>query len=361
MTAMDFRQYQSITINGALYTKETIDQVPDYDQGSLRGFLKDWMSDHPEITVQTSGSTGVPKSMQVAKNAMLVSADRTLNFFGLAPEMTALLCLPTSFIAGKMMVVRALLGQLRLITTPPSGRPLQDLSTNVDLAAFTPMQMLNELKVAQPKLRHLKNVLIGGGKVDAQLDRMLQNQPFSAYETYGMTETLSHIALRRINGIGRQSAFVPLENVRIHTDPRGCLTLDASGITEGSMVTNDLAAIQPDGTFIILGRADHIINSGGIKISPETLEDQIRHLLTVPFILSAIDHETLGQQIVLVTEGEPAHADTLLYQIKPLLPQYQYPKHLYTLPLFPKTESGKIKRHDLTMALKKKHPFYSCQ
>lgn len=358
---MDFRQYRSITINGALYTQASVDQIPDYDKDSLRCFLKDWMSDHPTITVQTSGSTGDPKSMQVAKDAMLASADRTLNFFGLKPGMTALLCLPTSFIAGKMMVVRALLGQLNLITTPPSGRPLQGLSTDIDLAAFTPMQMLNELKEAHPKLHLLKNVLIGGGKVDAQLDRMLQSQPFAAYETYGMTETLSHIALRGINGIARQSAFVPLDKVRIHTDPRGCLTLEASGVTNGVIVTNDLAAINPDGTFVILGRADHIINSGGIKISPEILEDQIRHLLMVPFVLSAIDHETLGQQIVLVIEGQPPHADVLLDKIKALLPQYQYPKRLYSLTQFPKTESGKIKRHELNMAIKKKHPLYICQ
>lgn len=358
---MDFRLYRSITINGKHYTKDSLDRVPDYDQDSLRGFLQEWMSDSPEITVQTSGSTGAPKSMQVTKNAMLASAQRTLHFFGLKPKMTALLCLPTSFIAGKMMVVRALLGQLRLITTLPSGRPLQNLSTDIDLAAFTPMQMLNELKVAQPKLHHLRNVLIGGGKVDTQLDRMLQNQSFAAYETYGMTETLSHIALRRINGAGRQSAFVPLQNVHIQSDPRGCLTLSAKGITEGSIVTNDLVLIEPDGTFVILGRADHIINSGGIKISPEIQEDKIRHLISVPFVLSAIDHETLGQQVVLVTEGEPANAETLLYQIKPLLAKFESPRHLYTLPLFPKTESGKVKRHDLAKALKMKHPIHSCQ
>ncbi len=357
---MDFRHYQSITINGELYTKETLDQIPDYDKDSLKRFLQEWMNDHPEITVHTSGSTGAPKSIPVAKNAMLASAHRTLRFFELKPGMTALLCLPTSFIAGKMMVVRALFGHLKLITSPPSGHPLQGLSTHIDLAAFTPMQLLNELKATHPKLHHLKNALIGGGKVDAQLDRMLQSQPFAAYETYGMTETLSHIALRRINGLGRQSAFVPLENVSIQTDTRGCLTLDAVGITDSTIITNDLAKIQQDGTFIILGRADHVINSGGIKISPEILEDKIRHLVTVPFIISAISHQILGQQVVLVTEGEPAQGDTLLSRIKVLLPKFQYPKHLYLIPHFPTTESGKIKRHALSLALKKMHPTYSC-
>ncbi|GAO31451.1 AMP-binding protein [Geofilum rubicundum] len=358
---MDFRQYRTLSINRENYSDETIDQLPDFDKDSLRHFLKDWMNEQPEITVQTSGSTGVPKSMQVSKNAMLASARRTLRFFELKPGMTALLCLPTSFIAGKMMVIRALLGQLKLITAPPSGHPLQNLNTDIDLAAFTPMQMLNELNNSSPRLHHLKRVIIGGGKVNAQLDRMLQNQTFAAYETYGMTETLSHIALRRINGSERQSAFVPLENVSIHTDPRGCLALDATGITKGTIVTNDLAEIHSDGTFVILGRSDHIINSGGLKISPEILEEKIRHLITVPFVISAVDHDSLGQQVVLVTQGEPAQSDILLNQIKPLLPPHQFPKHLYTLPHFPKTESGKIKRHALIASLKKKHPLYSCQ
>jgi o-succinylbenzoate---CoA ligase len=358
---MDFRQYRTISINGNNFSNENIDQLPDFDRDSLRQFLKDWMNEHPEITVRTSGSTGDPKSMQVSKNAMLASARRTLNFFGLKPEMTALLCLPTSYIAGKMMVVRALLGRLNLITAAPSGHPLQSLKTDIDLAAFTPMQILNELNNSHPGLHYLKSIIIGGGKVDARLNRMLQNHPFAAYETYGMTETLSHIALRRINGKDRQSAFVPLENVRIHADPRGCLAIEATGITNGTIITNDLATIHPDGTFVILGRADHIINSGGIKISPEILEDKIRHLLTVPFVISAIDHNTLGQQVVLVTQGEPAQSDNLLNQIKPLLPPYQFPRHLYTLPQLPKTESGKIERHTLISSLKKKHPLYSCQ
>jgi O-succinylbenzoic acid--CoA ligase len=357
---MDYRQYRTITINGKQYSDETIDQVPEFDKDSLRVFLQEWMSDHPEIKVQTSGSTGPPKSIHVAKNAMLASAYRTLRFFGLKPGMTALLCLPTSFIAAKMMVVRALLGQLNLITSPPSAHPLKGLSTDIDLAAFTPMQILNELNKAGHHLLHLKNVLIGGGKVDAQMDRMLQSQPFNAYETYGMTETLSHIALRRINGIGRQSAFVPLENVVIHSDHRGCLTLEATGITPGTIVTNDLTDIQSDGSFIIQGRADHIINSGGIKISPESIEDKIRHLITVPFVISAIEHDSLGQQLVLVTEGEPLQGNTLLNQIKHLLPKYQSPRHLYAMSHFPKTESGKTKRHAIAQAIKTIHPVSSC-
>jgi len=273
--------------------------------------------------------------------------------------MTALICLPTSYIAGKMMVVRAIMGQLNLITFPPSSHPLKLINTIIDFAAFTPMQIMNEIKMASPELKYLKKIIIGGGKVNALLDEMLQSQNFEAYETYGMTETLSHIALRRINGKNKQKAFMPLNNIKLLTDNRGCLTINIPDITKDFIISNDIAEILSDGSFIIKGRADNIINSGGIKISPEDLEEKIHHLLPMPFIFSSIKNENLGQQLVLVIEKETDFSAGLLIKIKNILPKHQAPKHIYVLNNFPRTTSGKIKRKQIESELETSNPIYT--
>jgi O-succinylbenzoic acid--CoA ligase len=271
----------SVFINGVKYSSSnvgTFDAIHLW-QKDLQSFLYAWFSDGSNITLQTSGSTGEPKMISVSKQAMVESAKRTLAFFNLKPNQSALLCLPVFFIAGKMMVVRALVGQLNLIAIAPSASPLKDLNETVDFAAFTPLQMMNELKqLNNSKLNLLRKVIIGGGAVGDELEVMLKHQPFEAYETYGMTETLTHVALRRINGPNPQKYFHPLNNVKLSCDERGCLMSDVSGVTDGLIVTNDFAEIQPDGSFCITGRIDNVINSGGLKIQPEKIEALIATL-----------------------------------------------------------------------------------
>ncbi|WP_026475109.1 AMP-binding protein [Alkaliflexus imshenetskii] len=340
----DNQTYHSIIINGKSYSATSITELSASGHQELSMFLSQWWNDSPSITVTTSGSTGTPKPIQVQKKSMLSSALRTIQFFELQPGMSALLCLPVSFIAGKMMVIRALAGRLNLITTEPSGHPLKNINQRIDFAAFTPMQMLNEIQSHSPRLHHLQKVIIGGGKVDETLDKLLQNMPFEAFETYGMTETLSHVALRQINGDRKQSSFVPLQGISTEKDARGCLILHVPDISEHKIVTNDLVIIHPDKSFNILGRVDNIINSGGIKISPERIEEKIRPLMDIPFVISAVSHPSLGQQVVLVMEYPPPNPTKLLEAIKTELEKFEIPARIYVLNPLPRTESGKIQR-----------------
>jgi len=344
------RNYRHIIINGVKYSCENIHELPLEPAPGLRAFLEEWWSPSHFIKLRTSGSTGKPKEIIVLKSAMVESARRTLNHFNLQPGMKALLCLPIEFIAGKMMVVRTIVGQLEMIAVPSSGQPLQNIDFEVDFAAFTPMQIYNEIKSASCKFHLLKKVIIGGGKVDATLDRLLQEQPFEAYETYGMTETLSHVAIRRINGAARQDSFFPMEDVIIGTDERGCLTLLLPGIIDKTLITNDLAEIRADGSFTIRGRADNVINSGGIKISPEAIEKKIESLLNIPFVISSIPDPRLGQMLVLVTEGAVANVHNLIPEFNKLLAKYEIPISIVTLEKFPRTASGKVKR-DIIMEI----------
>jgi O-succinylbenzoic acid--CoA ligase len=346
-------KFPHITINHITYPGDEVLELSEQLIGAdLKRFLADWYSDQSYIWVQTSGSTGTPKKMKVSKHAMMASARRTLKFFGLRAGMSALLCLPVSYIAGKMMVVRALVGELDLVSIEPSGHPLSSVSEAIDFAAFTSMQMINEIQSAGSHLSYLKKVIIGGGKVSEELDRQLQGQLFEAYETYGMTESLSHIALRCINGVNRQTAFEPLDGVKIQADDRGCLVATVDGITDEPIVTNDLLELRHDGSFIILGREDNVINSGGIKILPERVEMKIQHLFSQSILIASLPHEKLGQQIILVVEGEIADSEGLYEAIMNNVGKYERPAHIYTVPVFPRTTSGKIIRREVIQTLR---------
>ncbi|MDG5799944.1 AMP-binding protein [Marinilabiliaceae bacterium ANBcel2] len=315
-------------------------------QVELYAFIQQWLNLDQHITVQTSGSTGAPLKIKMPKSAMRASALRTLSYFELNTGMTSLLCLPTSFIAGKMQVVRAFVGGLKIIAVEPSSVPLLNVNEAIDFAAFTPMQMLEQLNYPDTsKLQLLKKVIIGGGKISSELDKMLQQQPFEAYETYGMTETLTHIAIRKINGNNPQNSFTPLKSVEISTDNRGCLQIKAPYITNQTIKTNDLATIFANGSFSITGRIDNIINSGGIKLSPERIEECIAHLIKLPFVISSIPHKTMGEQLVLVTEGELLTPENILNQIKKEVSKYEVPTAIINLKKLPRTISGKIQRN----------------
>jgi O-succinylbenzoic acid--CoA ligase len=296
----------------------------------------------------------------VSKQAMVESAKRTLAFFNLKPNQSALLCLPVSFIAGKMMVVRAIVEQLNLIAIAPSASPLKDLNETVGFAAFTPLQMMNELKqLNNSKLNFLRKVIIGGGAVGDELEVMLKHQPFEAYETYGMTETLTHVALRHINGPNPQKYFHPLTDVKLRCDKRGCLMVEVPGVTDGLIVTNDFADIQPDGSFCITGRIDNVINSGGLKIQPEKIEALIATLQLGEIYASAIEHNTLGEQLVLVTSQLNKSPVDLSHELEQILPRNVMPAALFLVDAFPKTESGKIQRKNLKKLIATLKPVYS--
>ena len=260
------------------------------------------------MEVKTSGSTGVPKRMRVEKCRMMNSARITCDFLGLKAGDTALLCMSTDYIAGKMMVVRAIERGLQLITVEPSGHPLagqKGLAPSIDFAAMVPLQVYNSLQVPEERerLRNIRHLIIGGGAIDEGLQAALKDFPNAVWSTYGMTETLSHIALRRLNGVGATDWYTPFEGVTLSQTEDGCLVIDAPAVHDGKLVTNDIAALRTDGSFRILGRKDNVICSGGIKIQMEEVERLLRPHLTIPYIITRAKDERLGEMVVLLMEG----------------------------------------------------------
>ncbi|MGM0377019.1 MAG: AMP-binding protein, partial [Bacteroidota bacterium] len=316
-------------------------EAPQWEKDLFR-FIEEWLEPSEYIRIPTSGSTGTPKMMRVSKRAMLRSAFNTIAFFKLHPGHSALLCLSCKFIAGKMMVVRALAGGLHLITAPVSGHPLQNSGKPVDFAAMTPLQMSNELQ--QPNNFFPSIVILGGSPVSRQLSKDLQDCPSRIWETYGMTETLSHVALRPVNGPDASGFFQPLKEVRLSLDERHCLVIEAEGITTRPVVTNDMAELHENGRFRIKGRIDNIINTGGIKVVPEEIEKTIAPYMPAPFFVSSVSHPVLGQELVIITEKEIPEEEKFLEKLKKILPSYHAPRRILVKTPLPRTETGKIIR-----------------
>lgn len=313
-------------------------------QQQVTDFIADWNSDSPTLYVQTSGSTGVPKKMEVRKIQMLESAKMTCRFFGLKKNDKALLCLPLQYIAGKMVVVRALYAELDLYAVEPSGHPLADTTVNFDFAAMIPLQVYNSLKIPEERerLSKIKHLIIGGGAIDEALERDLAGFPNAIYSTYGMTETLSHIALRRISGPEANLYYTPLPNVQLSLSEDSTLIINAPLVADKTLITNDIAELRTDGTFRILGRRDNVINSGGIKIQIEEVERIIRPYIMGNFAISCIPHPKLGEAVVLLIEEE---SDIIIKdKIEQLLPRYQHPLHICFVSAIPLTGNGKPER-----------------
>ncbi|MFA7044040.1 MAG: AMP-binding protein [Bacteroidales bacterium] len=311
-------------------------------------FLQNWFDASEIMTIQTSGSTGKPKPMVVRKKYMMQSACITCDFFGLKPLDKILLCMPLSFIAGKMMVVRALVAGLDIYPVPPTGHPLKKTSLNLKFASMVPLQIFNSLQMpAETKrLQDTGVLLIGGGVINPALEEALKKFPNPVYASYGMAETVSHIALRRINGSTASLNFTPLPSVKLTLSEEGTLVIEAPLVCERLLYTNDTAELYPDGTFRILGRKDNVINTGGLKVQTETLEAILSTFIHVPFAVSSQPDAKFGEIIVLAVEQ--AIDET---QLTAHLPAYQIPKKIIVLQTIPRTESGKIDRATLKRVL----------
>ena len=316
----------------------------------MNSFLEEWNNGLPYVEVKTSGSTGVPKRMRVEKCRMMNSARVTCDFLGLKAGDSALLCMSTDYIAGKMMVVRAIERGLQLITVEPRGHPLarqKGLVPSIDFAAMVPLQVYNSLQVPEERerLRNIRHLIIGGGAIDEGLQAALKDFPNAVWSTYGMTETLSHIALRRLNGVGASDWYTPFEGVTLSQTEDGCLVIDAPAVHDGKLVTNDIAELRADGSFRILGRKDNVICSGGIKIQMEEVERLLRPHLTIPYIITRAKDERLGEMVVLLKEG--GNADEVKAVCERVLPRYWQPRRFITLDHLPLTETGKPARYKI--------------
>lgn len=342
---------QTILIEDIPYSNWEIEMVRmnlPADNRSFRqelfSFLSEWFDSKPKLLVHTSGSTGRPKELWIEKESMMESACLTCSFLGLQKNDTALLCMPLRYIAGKMVVVRALVAGLNLLPAPPSGHPLKDMKEAPAFAAMIPMQVYNSLQVPEEKalLQQIKHLIIGGGAIEPQLAHELKDFPHAVWSTYGMTETLSHIALRRLNGPEASDWYTPFDNVHIRLSPEGTLIIHAPQVCEKELITNDIAEINDRLQFHILGRKDNTINSGGIKIQIEQVEAALKEHLHQPFLITSTPDEKFGEIIVLLLEGEvPDNIETICEQI---LPAYWRPKRIVPVFQIPLTETGKPDR-----------------
>lgn len=337
-------------LNGESYSNKKLQEVSNnlINSGNpfevfIGDFIIEFLSNSEIVTVSTSGSTGMPKQIQLQKTRMVNSALTTANYFGLSEGNSALLCLPCNFIAGKMMLVRAMVLGLELDYVESNSNPLQKVSKKYDFAAMIPLQAQNSIS----KLKLVHKLIIGGAPIDNELKSKLKKIETSIYETYGMTETITHIAVRKIGFPN----FITLPGVTVEKDKRDCLVINAPKINNEKVVTNDLVELVSNKEFQWLGRFDTIINSGGVKLIPEQIEKKLKQIIQKRFFIAGIPDETLGEKLVLVIEGKVDNLK-LITQISSVksLSKFEVPKAILSLEKFIKSDNGKVLRTETLTA-----------
>lgn len=309
-------------------------------------FIADFFDDSDIVIQKTSGTTGPAKEYALKKSAMVASAQITLDYLEIPVVSNALLCLPVDYIAGKMMIVRAIVGQLNLLLVEPSGIPVLNTRQNIALCAMVPMQAFNIFN-NYDMLQSLEVLLIGGAELRPELEEMLQSINIRVYETFGMTETYSHIALRKISGDDKEDCFIVLGGVEIKTDNRNCLVVKTEYL-EDEVVTNDIVELIDSKHFKWRGRYDNLINSGGKKIHPEVIEKQLEYQLLFPTAILGLEDEILGHKVVLVTEKKYCHDKEILEKrLREILPPHYVPKEIILVDEIPHSDTFKIDRKKL--------------
>ncbi len=308
----------------------------DEFEKSVGDFVLDWFDNKSYIEMNTSGTTGTPKLIRVDKQAMVNSAIATGDFFDLKPGDKVLHCLPTKYIAGKMMFVRGFILGLDVDFVAPSSHPMLQNDTKYDFVAMVPLQAQNSLS----ELKNVKKMIVGGAKMNNTLEKKLSKLKTEVYETYGMTETITHIAAKKIG----EETFSILPNIKISQDDRNCLVIDALKISNESIVTNDLVELVGENQFLFLGRIDNVINSGGIKLIPEKIEDKLSDKINSRFFVTGKLDAVLGEKLVIVIEGEQQILDDTIFDG---LDKYEKPKEVFYVSKFSETENGKIKRKEI--------------
>lgn len=304
-------------------------------QKPVGNFFLDWFDDKPYLEVKTSGTTGAPKLIRIDKQAMVNSALATGDFFELNPGDKALHCLPTNYIAGKMMFIRAFILGLDMDFVAPSANPLYNNDTFYDFAAMVPLQAKSSLA----GLKRVKKIIVGGAKINPDLEKQLMKVSTKVYETYGMTETITHIAAKLVG----EKAFTVLPEVTISYDDKNCLVIHAPRISDEVIVTNDLVELVNENQFKFIGRYDNVINSGGIKLIPEEIERKLFDKIEPRFFIAAKEDKELGEKVILVIEGEKLELENTLFDD---FDKYEKPKEVIFIPKFKETATGKIMRKE---------------
>ena len=328
-------------INGVCYSHhELVDVAYEFIKEGLPHeciigeFLLDWLDNNDFIEVKTSGSTGKPKVIKIKKQAMVESAIMTGDFFELSPGNKALHCLPSNFIAGKMMLVRAMILGLELDIVEPVSKPYFDLSKVYDFCAMIPLQLQNTINDCE----NIEIIIVGGAPISKDLVGLIQNMKANIFETYGMTETLTHIAVKQLNNFEAaepnnsnrpdNNHFKLLNNISISTDERSCLVIDAPKLSNRKIITNDVVKLHSEKTFEWLGRYDNVINSGGIKLFPEQIEAKLRDSINNRFFIASEDDKLLGEKVILIVEGD---SNSFNQDIFRALEKHEVPKTVYSL------------------------------
>lgn len=348
--------YSTLQINGRYYNREALlggdwlgtDQPKSNWHGSFKTFMLEWLDDKDFVIVKTSGSTGKPKQIRLFKERMVNSAKMTGQYFGFKQNDTALLCLPCDYIAGKMMIVRAFVWGMNLIPVTTQGNPLVEVNQNIDFAAMVPLQVTNVFEQSPNKFSFIKRLIIGGGKVDKQLLEKLQEINTDCYATYGMTETITHVAIKKLNKKNRSHYFEGLGNIFFSKDDRGCLVIQANHLAEKPVITNDLVQLKDTQAFEWLGRIDNVINTGGIKVFPEKIENQIADFLAQRFIITSLPDKKLENKVILLIEDTPwtkQKIKMLTDKLRSILSKFELPKEIHFLTSFIETPTKKIQRN----------------
>lgn len=355
----------NIHINGKYYDEEDILAGKNFPQDELLlkaiNIIRKWLNGEQLFQMKTSGSTGKPKTIDIHRRQIEASVNFTAQALKLQRNQVSLICLNLDYIAGFMMLIRGLALGMKMIVIPPNANPLQDLqdAENIDFTAMVPLQLQSILELPEhlASLNKMKKILVGGGPVHSEMIRKIQKLDCQVYGTYGMTETVSHIALRCLNGKNKQSWFQAFPEVIIDQDNRGCLTIQSILTNHQKLITNDRVELIDPHRFKWLGRIDNVINSGGIKIQIEPLEEKIASIFTKEgimndFLVSGFPDRKLGERVVLVVEGALEKDKTfLLSKLKQDLPPHHAPKDIIVLPHFQRTSTQKIDRKSIQKTL----------
>ena len=315
-------------------------------QQDIFEFILEWFDEKTYVQAKTSGSTGEPKSIQLEKEKMNQSAKMTGEFFNFKKGNTALLCLSPQFIAGKMMIVRALIWQMELICVKPDGHPLAILNQDIDFAAMIPLQVRNSIQKPS-QLNRIKTILIGGGVLDKDVEKQVQGLNSRCCASFGMTETLSHVAIKTLNGSEKSKSYKALKNISFSLDERSCLKIDAPALLSAPIVTNDMVELKSETEFEWLGRFDNVINSAGIKLFPEQIEEKIAPFINQPFFLIGTPDKHLGDKMILLIESNDKNQSLkkeIQSKIEAYLEIYQRPREIILVSEFERTLTGKIQR-----------------
>ncbi len=344
---MNNKFHKKFQLNGNSFS--SVDELLTYAKTISEDFYQfftDWFSKEDFIRVQTSGSTGKPKLIKLPKEFMMNSALATGSYFDLNEDTAALLCLPTEYIAGKMMLIRAAVLGWKLDVVKADSYPLKNISNSYDFSAMVPLQLENSIE----KLHLIKKLIVGGGVVSNELQKKLQSQSTEVFATYGMTETITHIAVKKLNNLSIKPSFYKvLPNVTIYKDNYDCLIIDAPNVSDKLVCTNDVVNLISDTQFEWLGRFDNVINSGGIKLHPEQIEEKLSKIIDQRFFVAGISDKLLGEKLILVVQGNiisKAVENSLNAKIKNLqtLSKFEIPKEIYFIDVFVETETKKIQR-----------------